>query len=111
MPWLAKDSVFHKLAEIGEVSNLSKEDRIKYDSALRHFRDTLNVMRGAEMKGFEQGQAKGFEQGQAKGVEKGRAEGHAEGVISVAKKLKALGMPVHQIAQATGLSVSEIKEL
>ncbi len=37
MPWAAKDSVFHKLAEIAEVSNTSKDERIKYDSALRHY--------------------------------------------------------------------------
>lgn len=55
MPWAAKNSVFRKLAEVAEVSNLSKEDRIKYDAALRHYRDTLNAMQGAEDKGLKKG--------------------------------------------------------
>lgn len=58
MPWVAKDSVFHRLAEIAEVSNMTKEERIQYDSALRHYRDTLNVMKGAENKGISQGLAR-----------------------------------------------------
>lgn len=87
MPWVAKDSVFHKLAEIGEVSNLSKEDRIKYDSALRHFRDTLNVMRGAENKGRE------------------------EERLEIAKKFKFLGVSFDQISEATGLTKEEIEKL
>ncbi|MFC2759330.1 Rpn family recombination-promoting nuclease/putative transposase [Hallella multisaccharivorax] len=55
MPWAAKNSVFRRLAEIGEVSNMSKEERIKYDAALRHFRDTISVMQGAEDKGLKRG--------------------------------------------------------
>lgn len=55
MPWAAKNSVFRRLAEIGEVSNMSKEERIKYDAALRHFRDTISVMQGAEDKGLGRG--------------------------------------------------------
>ena len=87
MPWAAKNSVFQKLAEVGEVSNLSKEDRIKYDAALRHFRDTLNVMRGAE--------------------EKGRKEGK----IDIAKKMKEAGSTIRFIKDMTGLTADEIRRL
>ena len=87
MPWAAKNSVFQKLAEVGEVSNLSKEDRIKYDAALRHFRDTLNVMRGAE--------------------EKGRKEGK----IDIAKKMKEAGSTISFIKDMTGLTADEIRRL
>lgn len=50
MPWAAKNSVFRRLAEIGEVSNMSKDEREKYDSALRHYRDTLVVMQALQIK-------------------------------------------------------------
>ena len=48
MPWAAQDAVFQRLAEVAEVSKLSKEERIKYDHALKRYRDTLNAMTGAE---------------------------------------------------------------
>ncbi|MDD6553901.1 MAG: Rpn family recombination-promoting nuclease/putative transposase [Prevotellaceae bacterium] len=95
MPWVAKNSVFHKLAEIGEVSNMTKEERIKYDAALRHFRDTLNVMRGAEEKGRQQG----------------LLEGQRSANQNTAKKLLSMGLSVEQISMATGLTPDEIEKL
>lgn len=95
MPWAAKDSVFHKLAEIGEVSNMTKDERLKYDAALRHYRDTLNVMRSAEDKGRQQG----------------LTEGRQQANIQTAKNLLAMGLSVDQIAKATGLNCEEIMKL
>jgi predicted transposase/invertase (TIGR01784 family) len=92
MPWAAKDSVFRKLAEIGEVSNMTKDERIEYDAALRHYRDTLNVMRGAQDKGRQQG----------------LAEGRLQANIQTAKNLLSMGLNADQIAKATGLSREEI---
>lgn len=91
MPWAAKDSVFRRLAELGEVSNMTKEERMKYDSALRHYRDTIVVMQGA--------------------ADKGRAEGRAEANLSIARNLKAMGLLPTDIAKATGLSLGEIEKL
>ena len=95
MPWAAKDSVFRKLAEIGEVSNMTKDERLKYDAALRHYRDTLNVMRSAEDKGRQQG----------------LTEGRQQANIQTAKNLLAMGLSVDQIAKATGLNYEEIMKL
>lgn len=95
MPWAAKDSVFRKLAEIAEVSNMTKDERIKYDSALRHYRDTISVMQGAEDKGM------------AKGIAKGIAKGHAD----VARRMKAKGLSSEMINELTGLSAEEINAL
>ena len=66
MPWAAQNAVFQRLAEVAEVSKLSKEERLQYDHALKRYRDTLNAMTGAEMKG------------------------RAEGAIQIARKLKAM---------------------
>lgn len=107
MPWVAKDSVFHRLAQIAEVSNMSEEDRIKYDSALRHYRDTISVLQGAIDKGKALGQTEGFAKGQAEG----RAEGRAEGVSNVAKKMKENGISSDIITKMTGLSTEEIEKL
>ena len=61
--------------------------------------------------GLEKGRAEGLEKGRAEGLEKGRAEGQAEGKKSVARNLKALGLDVHSISSATGLSEEEINNL
>ena len=40
MPWAAQSSVFQRLAEIAEVSAMTKEERQEYDGALKRYRDT-----------------------------------------------------------------------
>ena len=39
MPFKAKKAVFDKLLEVADVANLSKEERIQYDEALKRYRD------------------------------------------------------------------------
>ena len=103
MPWAAQNSVFQKLASIAEVGALSKEDRIKYDESLRKFRDTISVMEGQRL----EGKAEGLAEGRAEG----RTEGLAEGKAEVAVKLKAMGLSVSDIAEATGLSPEQVEAL
>ena len=91
LPDAAKNSVFKKLAEIGELSSLTYEERLKYDDALKRYRDTLAVMEGQKQEGFREG------------MEKGKAE--------IARNLKNDGIPLDVIARNTGLSIEEIEKL
>jgi len=59
----------------------------------------------------QQGQAEGEAMGLAKGRAEGEAMGRVEERTQVASKLKAIGIPLPQIAQATGLSASEVAML
>ena len=34
LPWMAQDSVFERLAQIADISALTKEERIKYDKSI-----------------------------------------------------------------------------
>ncbi len=119
MPWLAQDAVFQKLASIADVASLSKKERSDYDENLRAYRDTIAVMEGQYLEGMEkgeakgraEGEAKGRAEGEAKGRAEGRAEGEAKGRAEVARNLIKLGMPIKQIAQATGLSEEEVTAL
>ena len=103
MPWAAQNAVFQRLAEVAEVSKLSKKERLEYDHALKRFRDTINAITGAEMKG------------RAEGLAKGRAEGRAEGehakAMDIAKRMKAKGNATEFIAEITGLTVEQINNL
>ena len=95
VPWAAQNAVFQRLAEVAEVSKLSKEDRIKYDHALKRYRDTLNAMAGAEMKGREEGRAEGVEMANREN----------------ARRMKADGMPAELIAKYTGLTIETVDSL
>ena len=99
MPWAAQNAVFQRLADIAEVSKLNKEERLEYDHALKRYRDTLNAMTGAELKGIEKGRAEGIE------------EGMAQGKSEVARNLKAMGLSTDDIIKATGLTGQEIESL
>jgi predicted transposase/invertase (TIGR01784 family) len=82
-----------------EESALSEKELDAYERV----RDAVKVKRtlisSAERKGREEGR------------EEGRAEGKAEGKAEVAKNLKAVGMSLSQISQATGLPPEEIEKL
>ena len=107
LPWAAQNSVFQKLAEIADVSSLTKEERLHYDEALRKYRDTLCVLEGAEQRGLKRGR----EEGLAKGLAKGRAEGLAKGRTETARNMKAKGLAIDLIAACSGLSPEEIEQL
>ncbi|MBQ8838603.1 MAG: hypothetical protein IJ005_04715 [Bacteroidales bacterium] len=49
--------------------------------------------------------------GRAEGREEGRAEGHAEAKTEMANKLKALGVDIDTIVQATGLDREIVEKL
>ena len=115
LPWAAQNSVFQKLAEIADVSSLTKEERLHYDEALRKYRDTLCVLEGAEQRGLkrgrEEGRAEGLAKGLAKGREEGLAKGRAEERIEIARNMKADGMSIELIQKYSGLSPEEIAQL
>ena len=99
LPWMAKDSVFHRLSEIADVSAMTKAERQKYDYAIRKYRDNLCVYEGALQTGRAQGRAQG------------RAEGRAKERVEVALKMKAKGFSCEDIMDCTGLSADEINAL
>ena len=115
LPWEAQSPIFKRLGEIAEISQLSTEDRIKYDAAIQWYRDNAFLLEGAEEVGLQKGMKKGLEQGRAEGevigLEKGRAEGEQTKALNIARNLKSMGLGVADIQKATGLSEEEIREL
>ena len=89
LPWAAQNAVFKKLEDIADVAALSRQERMKYDEGLRKYRDTISVLQGAREDGF--------------------AEGRKQEALAIAKKLKAMGMTVEEITEATGLLEEDLK--
>lgn len=99
LPWAAQNSVFQRLAEIAEVSAMTKEERMQYDGALKKYRDTLNAMHGAEQKGYAEGRAEGH------------IEGRAEERLNNARSLLANGVSLELVIKSLHLSEEEIGKL
>ena len=99
MPFCEKYPVFRKLAEIGDLRKLSREELELYDEDIKNMRDIYATRKFDEKRGME------------KGMAKGRAEGKVEGKAEVARNLLAMGMSWSQIMQATGLTEDQLKQL
>ena len=95
MPWAAQNAVFRRLEEIAEVSAMTRDERIKYDHALKVYRDTLNTYNGAVQDGLQQG----------------IQQGELNKAMEMALRMKSDGMPTEMIAKYTGLSEETINSL
>lgn len=106
-PAALQERVFTRLFEQAEIAKYTKSERMDYEDSLKVYRDLKNVLDTAEQKGLN----KGLIQGRAEGLTQGRAQGRAEGISSTARNLKSLGVPVQQIAKATGLAVEDVEAM
>ena len=103
MPFSEKYPVFRKLAEIGDLRKLSREELELYDEDIKNMRDIYATRKFDEKRGMEKGMKKG--------IAKGRAEGELAKGLEVARNLLAMGMSWSQIMQATGLTENQLKQL
>ena len=111
MPFKAQKAVFDKLLAVADVANLSKEERIQYDEALKRYRDYKNTIDYAEERGIKKGFEQGIEKGLKQGMKQGLKQGHNEGLRQTALNMKTMQLPLEVIMQATGLTESEIQAL
>ena len=95
MPFSEKYPVFRKLAEIGDLRKLSREELELYDEDIKNMRDIYATRKFDEKKGIEIGMAKGMEK------EK----------IATARRLLSMGLSEAQVATATELPLEEIQKL
>ena len=91
LPWAAQSAVFKKLESIADVSGMTRAERLQYDEALKKYRDTISVFEGVRMEG--------------------RMEGRKEGIIANARKMKSYGFTLEMIADITGLTIEEVRDL
>ena len=103
MPFMAKNAVFHKLAEISDITALSKEEHEKYDESIKILRDNYATFKFAIKEGHDKGRAEGRIEG--------RAEGQAKEKKQIAQNMLKEGMAVSLICKMTGLDEQEILKL
>jgi predicted transposase/invertase (TIGR01784 family) len=107
MPFSEKYPVFRKLAEIGDLRKLSREELELYDEDIKNMRDIYATRKFDEKKGMEIGMAKGM----AKGMEIGMAKGMEKEKLATARRLLSMGLSDEQVSTATELPLEEIQKM
>ena len=90
-----KYPVFRKLAEIGDLRKLTREELELYDEDIKNMRDIYATRKFDEKKGMAKGMAKGMEK------EK----------LSSARRLLSMGLSDEQVSTATELPLEEIQKM
>ena len=107
LPWAAQSAVFKKLESIADVGAMSRDERLKYDEALRKYRDTISVFEGVRMDGLMEGRMEGRKEGRMEGL----MEGQRSEKMENARKMKIYGLALDMLAEITGLSIEEVRGL
>ena len=79
--------VFYQVLDTADEASLSEKERIRYESNLKAYRDTMSCIKFAETKG------------------------EAKSKFEIAKSMKNKGLDIALIAECAGLSVEEIKNI
>ena len=95
----ATKELFYKVLDTADESSLSESQRIRYESDLKNYMDTMSCIEFATIKGREEGLAEGL------------AEGKSSATAEIARSMKAEGMTIAMISIFTGLSAEEIGAL
>ena len=103
----ATKELFYKVLDTADESSLSESQRIRYESDLKNYMDTMSCIEFAEIKGKTEGRAEGLAEGRAEG----KTQGKAEEKVAIARAMKADGVPVQSISKYTGLTAAEIEAL
>ena len=107
IPGSLREQIFERFFEIAEIARMDPEERTRYESSLKYYRDMKNVIDTAKGEGWETGHA----QGEAKGIVKGRQEELREDI------LEALEIRFHAVScsikkQIEGISdAAELRRL
>ena len=95
MPFSEKYPVFRKLAEIGDLRKLTREELELYDEDIKNMRDIYATRKFDEKKGMEKDMAKGM----------------AKEKIATARRLLSMGLSDEQVSTATELPLEEIQKM
>ena len=91
----ATKELFYKVLDTADESRLSESQRMRYESDLKNYMDTMSCIEFAEIKGKAEG----------------RAEGKAEEKAAIAKSMKEKGIAASLIAECTGIPEDVIAQL
>lgn len=100
--------VFQRIYEECQITNFTDMDKQKYVRNVLEFDDVREMLECeremAEQSGYERGMQQGLQQGMQQGMQQGREEA----LLRTAKNLLELGIPLADVAKATGLGKEQL---
>ena len=101
-----------ELVEQGAYNDAQMEWYDRFWDAVRVEKTLINsaIRKGLAM-GIAQGAKQGMQQGLQQGLQQGIQQGVEQGITTVARNMKAMGMPLADIVKFTGLSPEDIETL
>ncbi len=94
-PAALQERIFQRVFDLAEIARFTPDESRNYEESLKQYRDLRNVVNSAERRGREEGR------------EEGRMETNREN----ARRMKAKGFAIKDIADITGLAEMEIESL
>ena len=98
MPFKNEKYLFEKLEETANVDAMTEEDRERYETSLKAYRDYYACLEYRE------------EKGRREGFSEGRQEGEIEERAKIARAMKSKGFSAEEIADVTGLPIEEARQ-
>ncbi|MBR1574171.1 MAG: hypothetical protein IJ652_04920, partial [Bacteroidales bacterium] len=86
-----ESEIFRLLFESAEIATFAPKEKVKYENDMTTERDIRNQIAYARQEGIE--------------------KGLKQGVLTVARNLKASGIPIETIVRTTGLTIEQIQNL
>ncbi|MBQ9649397.1 MAG: hypothetical protein IJV25_03150 [Prevotella sp.] len=97
------DFGFKEPFEQAEIARYSDSERRQYYESQKEYCDYYSTMTTSYNKGHAEGHAEGLAEGRLEGINEANREN--------ARRMKADGMTVEQVAKYTNLSIKEIEKL
>ena len=103
-----EDEMFQQMFEDCRISKLTTMEKKAYKKSILDYADVRDAVKVAQKRGEERGYEQGVQQGVQQGIQQGKEEGKEEALIQTAQNLLELGLPLADVAKATGLSEEKI---
>ncbi|MCK9457286.1 MAG: Rpn family recombination-promoting nuclease/putative transposase [Candidatus Riflebacteria bacterium] len=98
-PAKIQNRIFKKLFEVAKIAAFTKDEKMAYETSLKHLRDMNNVIDTARREGHEEGIAEGIE------------KGIVSEKIQTARKMLNDGLSPEIVEKYTGLTLAQIELL
>ncbi len=113
IPVFGRKTIFEKVFSIAEYSNMTKQEKTMYNSALKRKWDNAAVLDYAVKTALEEGIKQGIQEERAKAAAEMReiiSKAAAE-KREIVLALKKIGMQAQDIPIAVGLSIEEVEQV
>ena len=104
-------NVKSRLFLLAEINNFTSDELQQYQKSLENMGEFENIINSTEERAREAGRVEGLAEGRVEGRAEGLTEGGHNKAKEIAANMLSAGMSIEQVAQFTGLEISEVEKL